>query len=255
MTLVARPDGAILHSDISGNGPPLLLITGLSGRAAFWDAALPLLAGRTLIRFDQRGIGRSSRGTARMDVACIAEDALAVLDAHGIATADVLGHSMGGVTAQTIAAVAPQRVRKLILSGTWHRSDTYMRVQFAMRRRVLASDPVAYVQIGALLGFSPDWVAAHPPAPDAGEADATVIGERIDALMAFDGAALPPPAAPVLIIGTGDYRVVPPNLQQALHAALPGSSLRMLDGGGHFYPATRAAEFADVVNEFLGAVA
>ena len=81
---VATPDGAVLQASAEGEGPALLLVSGLGGTAGFWDAnATTLARSFRVIRFDQRGIGASTRGTAPCTIDQLALDCLAVLDAAG----------------------------------------------------------------------------------------------------------------------------------------------------------------------------
>ncbi|GAA2663629.1 MULTISPECIES: alpha/beta fold hydrolase [Nonomuraea] len=104
---------------------PILLIAGSmsQGPASWPDAFVGRLAagGRRVIRYDHRDTGRS----ATIDFATdpytwhdIKNDALAVLDAHGIDSAHVVGHSAGGVLAQWIAVEHPERVMTLTTIGS-----------------------------------------------------------------------------------------------------------------------------------------
>ena len=120
-------DGAVLHAFQEGHGQTLLLISGLSGTAGFWnDIASTFARSFRVIRFDQRGIGGSTRGDAECTIDRLAEDCLAVLDAAGIHRAVVLGHSTGGCIGQALARQAPDRLDGLILSGSWLRPSLYM---------------------------------------------------------------------------------------------------------------------------------
>ena len=118
-------DGLELAYQVSGEGPPLLIISGLSAERSFWALSRPLLKGFTLIEFDNRDIGKSQRAKAAYTAADMARDALAVLDASGFEKAHVIGHSMGGMIAQELAIAAPQRVNRLVLSNTIARNDLY----------------------------------------------------------------------------------------------------------------------------------
>ena len=68
---IETPDGATLHAFKEGHGQPLLLVSGLSGSAAFWsEIAATLSRSFQVIRFDQRGIGASTRGEATASQNC-----------------------------------------------------------------------------------------------------------------------------------------------------------------------------------------
>src|SRR5215207_3181939 len=75
-------DGAALAVQVDGEGRDLLLVTGLGGTAAFWEPVVAPLRERgfRVIRFDQRGIGASTRGADAVDIDGLAEDSFAVLE-------------------------------------------------------------------------------------------------------------------------------------------------------------------------------
>ena len=99
-----------------GGRPPLLLVHGIYDRWETWETVLPaLVADYHVVAPDLRGHARSdwpARGYRLVDYAA---DAVGVLDALGIARADVVGHSLGALIAATLAAEAPQRVRAVVL--------------------------------------------------------------------------------------------------------------------------------------------
>ena len=118
MPFVKRPDARIWW-DQSGTGDPILLIMGHAYGADMWHRTAPgLAASYRVIRFDNRGIGRSSDPPGPYPVQLMADDALAVLDAASAASAHVYGVSMGGFIALQLALDHPGRVRSLTLGCT-----------------------------------------------------------------------------------------------------------------------------------------
>ncbi|MCL1870487.1 MAG: alpha/beta hydrolase [Promicromonosporaceae bacterium] len=95
--------------------PPLLLLHALGEGSASWEPLLEPLAGLgfRVLAPDARGHGGSGRG--RYTFEALRDDALGLLDALGIEAADVVGHSMGALTAVLVAIAAPGRVRRLVL--------------------------------------------------------------------------------------------------------------------------------------------
>ncbi len=145
MAIAARNELRFEYDTFGDVGaPPLLLVQGLGMPAAMWpDAFIETLVreGLRVLTFDNRDCGGSSRlataavpnipramarallrrpVTAPYTLDDMAEDAVAVLDAAGVARAHVAGVSMGGMIAQVIAARHPQRVFTLtsIMSST-----------------------------------------------------------------------------------------------------------------------------------------
>jgi 3-oxoadipate enol-lactonase len=118
MPFAERP-GTRIWWDQSGSGDPVLLIMGHAYGAEMWYRTVPeLAASYRVIRFDNRGAGRSSDPPGPYPVPLMAGDALAVLDAAGATSAHVYGVSMGGAIALQLALDHPGRVRSLILGCT-----------------------------------------------------------------------------------------------------------------------------------------
>ncbi|MGY1738543.1 alpha/beta fold hydrolase [Geodermatophilus sp. SYSU D00684] len=129
---VATPDGALLHATVEGpdDAPvTLVLAHGWTLSQAAWDDVAALLTpqvadGRLrLVRYDQRGHGRSSWGTAEVSIDRLGADLAAVLDRLAPTGPVVLaGHSMGGMTVMCLAAARPElfgdRVRGVALVST-----------------------------------------------------------------------------------------------------------------------------------------
>lgn len=113
--------GARLYWEERGQGPPVLLIAGLTFSLEMWFRILPSLANeyRTII-FDNRGVGRSDVPPGPYSVGQMARDAASILDAAGALNAHVIGASMGGMIAQELALRYPARVRSLVLACTSH---------------------------------------------------------------------------------------------------------------------------------------
>ncbi|WP_429126406.1 alpha/beta fold hydrolase [Ensifer sp. 4252] len=106
------------------SAPPVLLIMGAMASMLWWpDEFCRKLAerGRYVIRYDNRDTGLSTKyapGNPPYSMEDMAGDAVAVLDAYGVASAHVVGMSLGGMIAQILALSAPERVSSLTLVST-----------------------------------------------------------------------------------------------------------------------------------------
>jgi len=262
--IAVTDDGASLRFWLQGAGPrTVLLVSGLGGTGGFWtDVAAQIAADARVIRFDQRGIGASTRGTAEVSIERLAKDCLAVLDAASATSAVLLGHSTGGCIVETCTRIAPERVEALILSATWIRRSRYMTALFETRLEMLELQPLAYTKSAALLSFPPAWLeanwhayeAAINKAPISAEAG-RVVRERINALLSYNGpggAGLP--ELPTLVLGARDDMIVPSFLQEELGAAMPLAQFEMFDHGGHFFPLTRGDDFCARVSGWMAAL-
>ncbi|MFN4101020.1 MAG: alpha/beta fold hydrolase [Pararhodobacter sp.] len=115
MPQLSLPD-VTLHYEIDGDGPPLMLIAGTASDSASWGPLVAPLAGHfTVIRPDNRSTGRTRPVDAPLSLDLWAADALALADHLGLGPVAVAGHSLGGMIALTMAAMAPAKVSRLAL--------------------------------------------------------------------------------------------------------------------------------------------
>ncbi len=256
------PDGADIAVTIEGQGPALLLVTGLGGTARFWaPAAARLAATHTVISFDHRAVGASTRGSAPVSVGLLADDCIAVLDAAGAERAILLGHSLGGAIGQTFAHRHGERLAGLVLSATWLAPNRFMAELFAARRKLLLADPAGYAALATIMGYSPGWLAANWSVLDAAVAAAPLspgqqaaVAERIAALLAFDGRPLLGAyGGPTLVQGVADDMIVPAFLQQELAAAIPHAEALEFPDGGHLFPVSRTEAFVTTLATWISA--
>ena len=146
-TSAVLPDGETLaYMDVgTRDGSPLVLIHGYTDSARDWAPLVPLLAGKfRLIIIDLRGHGASSKPQCCYTRFDFAYDIKLLLDALHIKTADIVGHSLGSIVAQTFA------VRSVVLDVGGHRAAA-ADFGFGMRHRKprnLAGDRPALRLVG-----------------------------------------------------------------------------------------------------------
>ncbi len=106
----------ILASRDAGQGSPVLLLHGLFGSARnLGGVARALAAEHRVLSLDMRNHGDSPHHPA-MDYDLMAADVAETMDAAGLASAAVVGHSMGGKVAMRLALTAPERVTRLVVA-------------------------------------------------------------------------------------------------------------------------------------------
>jgi pimeloyl-ACP methyl ester carboxylesterase len=108
--------GKTLNVHSAGSGPTLLFCHGLGSSLNFWGAtadALALSSSHRLVRYDFDGAGSSPLSSPSLSIDSLAQDAIDLLDTLGIDKAVVIGHSMSGLVATTLASRFPDRVEKL----------------------------------------------------------------------------------------------------------------------------------------------
>jgi pimeloyl-ACP methyl ester carboxylesterase len=165
-------NGARVHYLHAGIGPPMLLIHGLVGSSENWRNNIAALAqNASVYAIDLVNNGKSQRIDG-LDVSlrATANRIVAIMDALGLAAADIVAHSHGGSVALMLAALYPTRVHRLILfapANPYSRaSDRMVRVYSSPFGIVLGRlipyfpAPVQRLALGEVYG-SPDRVADH----------------------------------------------------------------------------------------------
>src|SRR5262245_64157253 len=114
----AEVRGTRLRYLVAGEGEPLLLVHGLGGAAANWLALSPLLLPtRRLLVPELPGHGGSSALPAAPSLNAYADRLGLVLEQEGVASAGVIGHSLGGAIALRLSIRRPDAVRAVVLAG------------------------------------------------------------------------------------------------------------------------------------------
>jgi len=262
----ALPNGATLAYVELGDraGRPVVLIHGYTDSARDWVPLAPYLSrDLRLILIDIRGHGRSSKPECCYTRIDFAYDVKLLLDALGIRTADIVGHSLGSFIAQTLAEYWPERAGSVVLiSSTALPLDRPAAqggkpaLDFRSQIRKL-KDP-----IDPDSPFMIEWWASPTPVDEdflrRQRRDAAAIPVSIwlavldQGLTAMDlGSTLPKLKAPTLLIWGSEDPIIDEQGRQALRAALPGAQVRVFDKLGHNPFWEDPQRVADVINMFL----
>ncbi len=254
--------GARIQYRIGGSGPALVLLHGTLNTSADWARLVDRLRDRfTIVAPDRRGSG-ASRVADPLAVSAVdhLEDLAAILDAEGLATVVIAGHSYGGCIALDFAARFPERVRGVVAfeppygplappeSGPWfeqigrvtgaaHLAAGSRAAGEAFMRGVMGSEAFE-----ALPPQRRDTLLAEG---DGAAADSTLLG--------LAPAMLPAISCPVTLAGgtRSDPRYRP--ILQRLAATIPNARILELAGAGHSAPITDPAEFATLIEQTIGA--
>lgn len=230
--------------DDRGDGPPVLLIAGLGDPAEAWTFQQEALSDRyRTIAFDNRGVGRSPLPDTPLTVAGMADDAASILDELGIDRADVVGFSGGSVNAQELAIRHPDRVKSLVLVGTFGKPDRYFEAMVRMFSWTMdvAPDPHAFLEAFYLWIYTADahesgmvdqmieeaLAFPHPQSPESMHQQLEAWGNHttLDRLGRV--------TAPTLVIAGGRDVVSPPHLGKAVADAIPGAEFEVWPAAAH----------------------
>ena len=241
--------------------PAVLMLHGAGFNHVSWHWQARSLAhkGYSVAVPDLPGRGGSEDIPAISSIEDYADWCARFLDATGIEAAHVVGHSMGGAIAVSLAARHPERVRSLALIGT----GLEIKVNAAFLKDCGEDHPGAVNFITALgfglpahLGSSASpgahlMTAGHHVLESSGSA---VMQREFAACARWDGpAAAPKVRCPALVLSGAVDRLIPAKLGRALADAIPGARYEVLPAIGHFLPNEAPRPVIKKLTEFLAA--
>jgi 3-oxoadipate enol-lactonase len=255
--------GAVqLDYERSGNpdGPPLLLIMGMSGTSLHWgEPFLELLRGDfDVIAYDHHGVGASTPLDGPITTREMADDAAALLAALELDSAHVMGISMGGMIAQELALGHPQLIRTLTLGCTYCGGEgsalaaeaDLARLVEAMgsgdRERALRAG--WEINVSATMAADEDAYAAFRAIAMRRAVALPVIMQQMQACAVHDtNSRLGEIELPTLVIHGTEDRLLPVQNGKLIAARIPGAQLEIFDGVGHLFFWERPERSAELV--------
>jgi pimeloyl-ACP methyl ester carboxylesterase len=248
-----------------GNGRPLLVLNGFGATSSDWDPLFihGLCSYNELILLDNRGIGDSADDGAPFDIDRLANDAAHVIEMLGFERVSILGWSMGGFIAQTLAFQHPNRVNKLILLSTdpggaeadlaspavWSQLVDTSGTPHEQAKRLLSllfphdAAQSFYRKFGDIVGAARARLSPNLIDRQAAAMDGWHHGGAGDRLRGIN--------APVLIATGSEDIVIPPLNALKLVNAIPNAWLAQFPHGGHAFMAQYPRQLAELINCFL----
>jgi pimeloyl-ACP methyl ester carboxylesterase len=259
---------------IAGQGPPVVLIHGVAGRAAQWDQVIPLLAEtRTIVAPDLLGHGESAKPRGDYSLGAHASGIRDLMVGLNIKRASLVGHSLGGGIAMQFAYQFPERCERLVLVSSGGLGDevhpllraaTLPGAEFVLpllaHPRVVdvaSLIPQALGRIG--LRTRPDlteMARAYQTLTTAESRSAFIhtlravidpTGQRINA---SDRLYLSSNMPTLLVWGLRD-RIIPVDHATPAHEGMPGSRLELFEDAGHFPQLDEPLRFARMLEDFF----
>lgn len=267
LDVAGTPTHVIDTGDPAGgaDGPPVLLLHGSGpgvSALANWRLVIPVLATtRRVIAPDQLGFGRTADGSARTyGRAAWTAHAIALLDTLGIDEVDVVGNSMGGAIALSLASAQPHRVRRQVLMGSvgvamplppgldevWAYEPSAEAMERVMRLftdddSLITGDLIRLRLESSLVPtVAASWAAMFPAPRQRWVDDLALSTDELRAI-----------GTPTLLIHGRDDHVIPLAASLDLLSTLPHVDLHVFGTCGHWTMIERTDEFLAQVREHL----
>jgi 3-oxoadipate enol-lactonase len=240
-----------------GEGAPIVMLHGLGGTSNSFQPLMPALSGFRVVRPDLPGAGRSPTPPQRITIASLVEAVASATSHLGVNRAHVVGHSLGTLIAQHIAARHPERVASLTLFGPilepQESARERLRERAAMARHegmTIVADQLARSALSnATANDNPVAVAfvreSHMRQDAEGFAlscEALAQAERADHRL-ID--------CPTLIVTGDEDAVGPASVAHELADKIGGVKTVILHRCGHWTPIEKSKECSTLLSEFV----
>ncbi len=271
---VATGDGGVIHAVELGDGPPIVLVHGVTLSDAVWVRQFTALAGRhRVIAIVQRGHGPSVAGDDGYNFDRLAQDTLDVLEGLEVRHAVLVGHSMGGMVSLTAALDDPDRMAEhvagLVLVATTAGPITGVPLWPVVTGRMTALTGRSLASAERrgrglfpgedLASWSTRLAFGSKPTPLEMELTRSLISamspgamaELLVSLVGFDvRARLGEIGLPTrIVVGSRDL-LLPPYHARRMAAGIPHAVLQVLPGCGHMVMLERPEELNELLHEF-----
>lgn len=253
-------DGHPIYYEVAGSehaGVPIVLLHGgmMSIDTAFPDLIERFSRTRRVVAIEAQGHGHTADRDGPFTLDRMAADVVGVLDHLGVARADLVGHSLGGMTATLVAIRRPERVHTLTVLSASYRFDAFLPELAAMNRDPSrAPSPELAVLLPTARHFA-EWVESYrrnAPDPDGLGRVLTRLNAFLVAWPGFTEAELAAITAPTLI-AYGDRDFFTPESIHAFIRLVPDARLTILPGTTHTEVVDRGAWLVPMIEAHVAA--
>jgi 3-oxoadipate enol-lactonase len=239
-------NGLKQHYKLEGEGPEnIVLVNGLADDLETWAEQMGdfLGAGYRVLRFDNRGIGKSGRPRGPYTTAQMAADAKALIDHLGLRKFHLVGVSMGGMIAQEYALAHAGDLKSLSLCCTYAAPGPFCSRMFQLWRDMAKTMGVPTVMRDVTLwAFTQEFFTKHEETLKQFEAAMATLDQpvrvylsQLHAIQVHDTTSrLSRIRTPSMVLAGADDILIPMQLSRQLHAAIPGAEWATSKGGHAF---------------------
>jgi 3-oxoadipate enol-lactonase len=248
-----------LAVEIDGEGTPVVCVHGLGGSSNNWTPVMRALSGHRVVRIDLPGSARSASVAGALSIQRFVDSVVSVCQQLDIHSAHFVGHSLGTIVCQHLAAQRPHMVRSLALFGPLACPPEAARPNIRARAAKAAEGSVAMQDIadaivnGATSGLTRETQAAAVALvrESVMRQDPLGYSRSCEALAGAQSANLEEITAPVLLVTGDEDGVAPPGAVREMASRLREAQVEVLNRCGHWTTFERPAECAQLLGSFL----
>ncbi len=251
---------AQMHFVREGRGPTIVLSHGLGTDLSMWDeVAAQLAPGFTVLRYDQRGHGKSLIVPGACSIENLADDAAELIERHVDGEVHFVGISMGGMVAQQIAVRHPELVNSIVVANSSSHYDETARGMWRARIETVRNHGMRAISDGLMQRWFTSEFRHDPRGADRVEEIRHVFESThpqayaacCEAVAHIDfGASNPRIACPALVIAGTHDETTPRHMSEAICNTISGAELASLETA-HLSAVERPEEFAALVAGFI----
>ena len=273
--LFAEIIGVKICYEMQGEGDPVILVHGFGSKKETWIAQFKSLSEHfKVIRFDNRGAGKSDRPKEKYTMELFADDIAGLMDFLKIDKVHIIGWSLGGMIVQNFVIKYPERVNKMVLINTNYGTpdesgaEVYKNMRLAdlklrkedpkksfwqsarggyyirFRKQMEADPAKKWYGLWSAEDLIKDRMIDPPTAEDIElQASAVSTHHTLERLNEIKNESL-------LITSTHD-RIMPTTIMEEMHERIPNCTLKIIEKAGHDSPLSRAPEINKMIIEFL----
>ena len=265
-------NGIKICYEIQGTGDPVILVHGFGAKKETWlGQFIPLSDKFKVIRFDNRGAGKSDRPNEPFTMNMFVEDIKGLMDTLAIDKAHIIGWSLGGMIVQHFLLKYPERVNKAVLLLTNYKGqgvDLYKQSRHegldalledpekafwnsatlsyhrSMKKKMREDQSQKFYGLWSVEDLIEDS-AIDPATHDDidNQANALVEHDTLERLHEVQNETL--------LVAASHDRLCPKSTMQEMNLRMPNSTLKVIDKAGHAAPTSRAPEINELIINFL----
>jgi len=252
-------DQGIVHYEVYGRGKPVILLHGWLGSWGLWQETMAFL-GTTYRTYalDFWGFGDSGKKRESYAVQDFVSLVDQFMDALGIASAPLVGHSMGGTVSLSVAIQYPQRVSKVVVVGS-----PIVGSSLALPLKLAGLRPIAVVLFNIMGAFrmamrvASPYICHDPRFPDMMDKDLsrTTVESFLRSIASLHRTDLRPMLPQIMVPSMGMFGdkdiIVSPTQWQPMLEGIPQTRIERFPTAGHFIMLDDADPFMHKLKDFL----